>query len=209
MGRKARDISNQRPPAEWQDHAPRDAGGMATDTVMIEMIEHAIDALNPAKIRLPKEIGATTFTVGNAAYTVLRYTQNEAPSLRQSTAIAVDRGEEMLTLDEAREIRDNAGLRAAFTRKGALFPGEWSYVHDQGTKEMSGAAFLSRPTIRKGALFIGRDISSYGAPVVVLKHEPPKEKDHSGTDNTIQKAHDGGLRTILRDAWKTAPQRRQ
>jgi len=94
---------------------------------------------------LPTAISTSAFTVGGTTYEVLRYAIGKGPTLAQTISIANGRpGSEMLTLAEARKIRDTADLDAAFRGAGALEYGDWAYVRDAVSEKRGGAAWLGR-----------------------------------------------------------------
>ncbi len=108
----------------------------------------------------------STFTVNGQTYEVLRFPEGKGPTLAQSIEIAKGRGE-MLTIQEAREIRDNSKSNAAF--KNALKPGEWTYVRDQKSEERSRAAYLDRYRYYRRLDVYDYDWPDDAARVVVLK----------------------------------------
>jgi hypothetical protein len=93
------------------------------------------------QLPLPVPIGQPqTFTVKGQTYEILRF-KGKGPTLAQTITIAESmQGKQMLTLKEAREIRDDSESNAAF--RNAINPGEWGYVRDPEAEERSSAAFL-------------------------------------------------------------------
>jgi hypothetical protein len=83
------------------------------------------------------------------------------------------RGQEMLTIDEARAVRDNSKSNAAF-KANALKPGEWTYVRDETAESRSQAAFLDHYG-DSGRLYVDSDLGPDVASRVVVLRETGRE----------------------------------
>jgi hypothetical protein len=120
------------------------------------------------KVLLPGSTGFTIFTVKGQEYEIHRFLEGKGPNLTQTIAMAEStKGKQMLTLKEAREIRDDSESTATF--RNALRPGEWGYVRDQESEARSFAAYLGHNSGGR-RLYAG----GYGRPddasrVVILK----------------------------------------
>lgn len=94
-----------------------------------------------AQKRLPVPTSRKVFTSRGSTYEILRFP--EGLNLKQTidaTEGMKAKGLDMLTRQEAMEIRDNPEPSAVFKERLKL--GEWTYVRDKGVESKSQAAFL-------------------------------------------------------------------
>ena len=125
------------------------------------------------EVQPPVLASKRSLTLANGqTYDILRY-KGRGPNLEETMAILNEMREngievEMLTHEEANEIRDNKKSNSAFTKGLGL--GEWGYVLNSESKESYPATVLGN---YKGGRY-GIDVvpwpSNIAARVVILKH---------------------------------------
>lgn len=104
--------------------------------------------------------------VNDRKYEILRFPYGKGPNLAQTIAIAKSkRGKEMLTLMEAKEIRDDDDAEVAF--RNVLKLGEWGHVRYPESDELSKSASLAN-MIEFGRLYIDEDCPPERASSVVF-----------------------------------------
>jgi hypothetical protein len=120
------------------------------------------------QLSLPVPTGQPqTLTTKGQAYEILRF-KGKGPTLAQTIATAEStKGKQMLTLKEAREIRDDSESNAAF--RNALWPGEWGYVRDLEAEEQSFAACLDHNCADRRLYAVDCYRPDYASRVVILK----------------------------------------
>ncbi|MHB1830699.1 MAG: hypothetical protein ACYCO0_04880, partial [Candidatus Micrarchaeaceae archaeon] len=100
---------------------------------------NCVDIMVTKAREVPAVQSRETVTVNGQKYAILRL-EGHGLTLAQAIRLAKAEGKEMLTLDEAREIRDSKESNAAF--RMVLKPGDWTYVRDKKSELRSLAACL-------------------------------------------------------------------
>lgn len=136
-----------------------------------------------------KPMGVERFAVNGQNYAVHRFAEGKGPTLEGAISFAKGRGE-MLTLEEARAIRDNPTANAAF--RNVMKPGDWTYVRDSASEDRSWAAYLDRYwDWGLYALRVGR--ADGASRVVVLKETGREAAAPQGAVPSVPK-------TVIKDA---------
>lgn len=98
---------------------------------------NCVDIMVTKAREVPVVQSRETITVNGQKYAILRI-EGYGLTLAQAIRLSKVEGKEMLTLDEAREIRDSKESNAAF--RMVLKPGDWTYVRDKKSELRSLAA---------------------------------------------------------------------
>ncbi len=117
----------------------------------------------------------TTHVINDTAYTVIRFAEGKEPkSLAQLIQFVGSReGVEMLTISEARAIKDDPQPSFEFRHEKVLQPGEWSYVRDPESEARSRAAYFLCGMDYRRLIVGGNDGADDTSQVVVLKQTKP------------------------------------
>jgi hypothetical protein len=103
-----------------------------------------IEATKPrsgTRAQLPVSTSSEALIVKGQIYVILRFPYGIGPNLAQTISMVEPmKGRRMLTLKEAREIRDDSESNTAFGH--ALWPGEWGCVRDPKSEGRSQVAYL-------------------------------------------------------------------
>jgi hypothetical protein len=143
-----------------------DKMGHGSTTQFRTSIDNTIKAIEK-NAQLPVPVGKPqTFTVNGQTYEILRFAKgSKGPNFAQTIEIAKNRGREMLTAEEARQIIANGESNTVF--RTALKSKEWGYVRNQESEAEGWTPVAYRES--DGALLLYEYALHLTAPVVILK----------------------------------------